>query len=201
MAALTAAALALTAASTAMNFSAQQSAARGAKRQGEYEAGIYEQDADIAAGQATDAIDRGRQAEGRQRTVTKQTVGAQRAQMAASGIDLGVGSASDVQEDTARIGELEALTIRNNAKREAYGYEVQAMDLRSRATLARMGGATTAASLRNQSYGTLLNGALQTYGIGKDLYGEFQASGTRRTIGRATDIGRGVAGGGYYQGY
>lgn len=200
MAALTAAALALTAANTVNTFVGQQRAAKGAQQQGNYEAGIYEQDAQIAASQATDAVARGAETERRQRTLTGQTIGAQRAAMAASGIDLGVGSAADVQADTAHIGELDALTIRNNAKREAYGYEVQAMDLRARANLARVGGANTAASLRNQSYGTLLSGALQTYSLGRDLAGEMKASSYRKSLDTAAQFGRRYAntyGGGY----
>ncbi len=190
MAALTAAALALTAANTVNSFVGQQRAAKGAERQGNYEAGVYEQDAGIADTQALDAFARGKEAERRQNTLTRQTIGAQRAAMAAAGIDLGVGSAADVQADTAHIGELDALTIANNAKREAYGYQVQAMDLRARAGMARAGGANAAASLRNQSYGTLLSGALQTYGLGKDLYGEFKASSYRRSLDTAAQFGR-----------
>ena len=45
--------------------------------------------------------------------------------MAANGVDLSSGSPLDILGDTAMYGELDALTIRSNAEREAYGYRVQ----------------------------------------------------------------------------
>lgn len=157
---------ALTTANTVQQFGAQRSAATGAARQGAFEQGIYNQDAAVADLQAQDAIARGTEAELRYRRGVRGTVGSQRAALAAQGVDLAGGSAADVQAETTLLGELDALTIRNNARREAWGFQVQATDLRARGQLARMGGDNTAAALRTQSIGTLLTGASQL----TDLY-------------------------------
>lgn len=58
---------------------------------------------------------------------SKQVIGAQRAAFAAQGIDVEQGSALDVQLDTAAITEVDALTIRNNAARQAFGFKVDAL--------------------------------------------------------------------------
>src|SRR3989304_3955374 len=60
------------------------------------------------------------------------------------------GAAADVQADAAFQGELDALTIRTNAAREAWGYQVQAEDLRTRATIAREEGVMLEAAGRER---------------------------------------------------
>jgi hypothetical protein len=161
MAALTAALAALTAAGTISKFSGERNAATAAVQQGNYESSIYGQNADIAEMQAQDAIARGREAELRQGMQTKQLVGSQRASLAASGIDPNIGSGAEIQADTNLLGTLDALTIRNNAAREAWGYNVNATQLRGQAALAKRAGQNTAAGLRNQSWTTLLTGGAQ----------------------------------------
>jgi hypothetical protein len=89
----------------------------------------------------TDAIARGAEAEGRSRSQTKQILGTQRAGYAGQGVDVGTGSAVDVAADTTALGELDAMTIRNNAKREAYGYQVQAAGFRAQQGAAKQRGA------------------------------------------------------------
>lgn len=73
---------------------------------------------------AADATQRGEVAVQKQRDLTGQRIGTQQAALAAQGTDLS-GSPTDILGDTARAGELDALTIKSNATREAYGYEVQ----------------------------------------------------------------------------
>lgn len=142
-----------------MKYSAQQRQAKAAKAEGEYEAAIHEQNADIAEAQARDAIERGKTKEGRFRRDVSQLKGSQRARLAAQGIDISSGSAGYLQADTAVIGEVDALTIRNNAAREAWGFKVQAADARNKAALTRMGGGNRARALRDASYSTLISGA------------------------------------------
>jgi hypothetical protein len=91
---------------------------------------IAEQNAKIAEQQKQDALDRGKIAEQQQRTKTAQTLGTQQAQLAGQGTDL-AGSPTDILADTSRAGEFDALTIRNNAVREAWGYDMKAWNLRS----------------------------------------------------------------------
>lgn len=165
MAALTAALAALTVAGTVNQFAGQRREAKVAQQMGDYEAQLFGQNADLADLQAEDAIARGHEAELKSRGGSRQLVGAQRASLAAQGIDIDTGSARDVVENDAMLGELEALTIRNNARRAAWGFNVQASQYRNQGELARTAGRNTAKALRNQSVSTLLNGAGDLYSI------------------------------------
>lgn len=92
---------------------------------------------------------RGQQAEAQVRQRGNKVVGAQRAALAAQGIRLDYGSAQDVQEETKTISELDALTIKNNALREGFGYSVESS----------YGSAVATA----QSVDTLLAGGINAY--------------------------------------
>jgi hypothetical protein len=112
---------------------------------GQYESGKYQEkvaknNAIIQQRMAKDALKRGQTAEDRHRDKVAQFKSQQAAKMGAAGIDLGVGSATDLLADTAMMGELDALTIRSNAQREAYGHGVQAQNYLSQGELARSQG-------------------------------------------------------------
>lgn len=81
----------------------------------------------IANVRAEDALKRGQEAVSLSRRRTKKLVGSQRASIAAQGIRTDVGSAQDVQQEAQDIGELDALTIKNNAAREALGFKTEAI--------------------------------------------------------------------------
>jgi hypothetical protein len=66
---------------------------------------------------------------------TRAEVGQLKANQAASGIDVNSGSALDVRSSAAELGELDALTVRSNATKEAYGYSTQANSFRNEAGL------------------------------------------------------------------
>lgn len=78
-----------------------------------------------------------------------QVEGSQRADMAANGIDLGQGSAADVQASTEMMKDIDTNTIQYNAMSQALGYReqgmnaqlqagVQAMNVRSNASMAAL---------------------------------------------------------------
>lgn len=147
MAALTALAIGTIVAGAALKAKSQVSEGAAAYRAGEAQqqvaesqAGLADYNAQVADLQARDAVERGAEEESRFRIGVRDLVGKQRTGFAASGIDVGYGSAVDVQADTAFLGELDARTIRTNAMREAWGYQVQGEDLRRRAVIARMEG-------------------------------------------------------------
>lgn len=107
----------------------------GAYRQGEaqaqqarYQAAVARNNQIIAQQNAQLAKQQGAVKEQMEREKTAQTLGKQRAALAASGVTLDSGSPLRLQEDTARLGETDALTIRNNAARQAYGFQSQASD-------------------------------------------------------------------------
>jgi hypothetical protein len=140
MAALTALTVGMAVAGTAMNAYGQIKQGKAARDAGESQAQREEFNAGVAEQQAKDALVRGREEESHLRSQVRQVIGGQRAALAAQGVDVGMGSAVDVQNDTMRSGELDALTVRNNAKREAWGFQVEAQDRRYAADIARRTG-------------------------------------------------------------
>jgi hypothetical protein len=89
---------------------------------------------------ATDALRRGAFEAGVARMQGTQEQSAQKAAIAASGIDPGAGTAAAVQATTSIWSRIDAETIRNNAYREALGYRIEAENLRSYASQARRAG-------------------------------------------------------------
>lgn len=154
---------------------AQKAAGKAQKAASESEATLQEFNASVADVQETDAVQRGNEEEDRFRMGVRGMIGSQRAAIAGANIDVGFGSALDVQADAAYLGELDALKIKTNAAREAWGYNVQGQDLRKRAEIARKEGvmlerAGNAAGNAGyvQAVGTLLTGAASLAG---DRYG------------------------------
>lgn len=138
---------------TAYQVYSQVKAGKQAKSIGDYNAQVYEN-------QAVDAIDRGKDNEQRFRLGVKALIGSQKAGFAGQGVDVNSGSALDVQADAAFLGELDALTIRTNAARDAQGFRDQAQN-------SRMGG--TAA--RNQAYGQAAGTVLSSASLLSNRYG------------------------------
>lgn len=88
----------------------------------------FEINSKIADFQAQDAIRRGEKQSAFVKKQANQVIGAQRAALAAQGIEIDTGTALEAQEETAKIGQLDALTIRSNAFREASGYKIRSID-------------------------------------------------------------------------
>lgn len=88
----------------------------------------------MADNQASDAITRGALAEEQQLARTRQMLGTQRAAIGASGVEAS-GSAGRLLDDTAAIGAADAMTIRNNAAREAWGFRVETNNFRNQARM------------------------------------------------------------------
>lgn len=102
---------------------------------------------------------------------TRRVIGSQRATMAAGGIDIGFGTAADLQAATAAMGELDAATIKNNAAREAWGYRATASTLRdgakhikSESDQIRLQAKLDALRAKNQKTQTILGGIGQSIG-------------------------------------
>lgn len=140
-----------------------------AQEASESQAELADWNASIADLQAQDAIARGAEQESRFRQGVRVMVGSQRAGLAASGVDVGFGSALDVQADAAFLGELDALTIRTNAARESWGYNVQGEDLRKRAAILRKEGAFQAEAGRQFNSGSGYQIASTLVGAGVSL--------------------------------
>lgn len=112
---------------------------------------------------AQDAVKRGTYDADLQRIRTGQLIGTQRAAMASNGGLVDQGTNSILQQDTAQLGELDALTIQNNAAREAYGLKVQAMQGFRNATDTELAGKN---AKQNSLLGGVIKGAGSFFGGG-----------------------------------
>ena len=128
--------LGLQAFSTIAQIQAQNQANKATEARGKFEAAVLRNNQVIAERAATDAIDRGKIAEGIKRGEVAQLIGIQRAALAGSGVEVDVDSALGVTTDTAGIGEFEAQVVRANAEREAFELRVRAANLGAEAELA-----------------------------------------------------------------
>jgi hypothetical protein len=104
------------------------------------QAAAMNQNARIAERQSSDAHIRG----GLEELAIKRRMsvlnGAQRAQAAASGVDVNSGSMLDVQNASTREGSMDVALNEMNHAREAWGYDVQASNYRNQASVARAEG-------------------------------------------------------------
>lgn len=101
------------------------------------QAEIAEINARVAESQARVELMSGQRREQASRLSTAALKGSQRAAMAANGVDLGVGSAAEVQTSTDLVGEVDAETIQANAVRSAWGYRTQATNSTNDAIMRR----------------------------------------------------------------
>lgn len=91
---------------------------------GQAEARAHSRNAAISRERAVDARQRGDYEANRNRGRVSQMIGKARAALASSGFV--ISSADELLADTAEMGELDTLTILNNAAREAHGFETEA---------------------------------------------------------------------------
>jgi hypothetical protein len=150
---LAAASIASTVAATGMQVMSQAQQAQSQSAMYGYQAAVARNNQQQANAMAVDAEQRGRVEEQRQRTKTASLIGTQQANLAAQGTDLS-GSSADIMGDTAAVGELDALTIRSNAAREAWGYRAKGVEYGN------------AVSLANAQQG---NSGLSALGVGSSL--------------------------------
>lgn len=108
-----------------------------ASRADKYNAQIAEQNASLAKQNADLAGGIGEQDVGLAGIKTREQVGAIKAAQAGNGIDVNTGSAKAVQISQAETGLLNAMNIRSNAARQAYGFETQAVGFENEANIDR----------------------------------------------------------------
>ncbi len=102
-----------------------------------YEGKVADRNAQLTTQQARDAQDRTRIEAARLYRKAGQTGGQQRAAMAANGLDLGFGSALQVQQDTAMITAEDAGQIYKSGAEEVRGFDINAGNYRAKAQGAR----------------------------------------------------------------
>lgn len=160
-------------ASSAIAGYGQYQAGQAAKQAGDYNAAIARNNQIIAERQAEDAIKRGDIAADEQRRKTARLVGTQRAAFGSSGLAIDSATSLDILGDTAAFGELDALTIKSNAAREAYGYQVQGMNYAAEEAMSRVRGKNAAAAGIINASSTLIGGV----GSGANMWAQYNRPG------------------------
>lgn len=150
----------------AMSAVSQIASAQAAAGQATYQAGVARNNQIIAERNAADSLKRGSIEEDKLRERNAAFLGKQRAQMAGQGMLIDEGSPLDIQEDTAGLAELDALTLRSGYEREAYSYRVQGMNQEAQARLydSKASGSLMAGYLG--AAGSIVGGAFKAFGGG-----------------------------------
>lgn len=92
--------------------------------------------------------------------------GQQRATLAAQGISVDSGTAADLQQETADQGALDVLTIKNNAFKEAFGMEQEALSSSFAAQSAEIGGKAQASAFDRAAKWTIATGTVKSASAG-----------------------------------
>lgn len=101
------------------------------------QAAVADTNARIAELGAQQELFRGQQQVGALTLQAGQLKSRQRTAMAANGIDLGVGTAAEIQASTDIMKEIDKNTIEANATRSAFGYRTQAVNFENEALTKR----------------------------------------------------------------
>jgi len=166
--------------------------AAAANEAGKAEQRAADQNAAVARNQAEQAKQIGNVEEERQLRRVRAALGSQRAAIAANGLDVNTGTALDLQAETAGFGAADALNLRANALRQAWGFDVDAVNQTNRGRAARAAGRnqaigtllTTGASMVGQAYSGGMFGAKSTPATLKPYNpGRLDKSGNRMTLG------------------
>jgi hypothetical protein len=136
---------------------------------GVYNKAMAEYDAKQLDDLAKDAINRGELEAQRVGKDGRRMLGEQRAGLAGQGIDLSVGTATDIQMETQTMTEQDMRTVRLNAMQEARGIRAQAATTRANG---RMG----ARAATNQAAGSLLTGGAQAISLASQGVDSYRAS-------------------------
>jgi len=124
--------------STLLGAAGQMSQARAQAQSANYQSQLAQMNAQIAEARSRDAIERGQVEESQKRQQVSNFMGRQKVAFARNNVDMRFGSPLDSIVDTATLGEMDALTIRANAAREAYDHRVGAANARAQSSLYKM---------------------------------------------------------------
>jgi hypothetical protein len=111
--------------------------AAGQKAALTYQSNVADSNAQIAEEQAKFALMNGEREEQASRLKMAALLGDQKAVAAANGVDVATGSPVELMASTRFIGENDALTIRDNAARQAWAYRENARGYRNEAAMDR----------------------------------------------------------------
>lgn len=155
-------AVASTAASTIMGVISANNQAKAQEEQYNYQAQVNQQNAKISQEKAAEEKQQGIEEARLQRIKASQVIGSQKTAMAANGVDITQGTALDVIEDTAAMGELDALQTRANYERKAQALETQAGNYENQSALDTIAGQNAYSAGRMNGLAAGLDGITKT---------------------------------------
>jgi hypothetical protein len=120
---------------------------------------IANNNAKLAEESARDANIQGARESQQSAWKTRALLATQRAAAASANVDAQLGSAFDIQSDTALLGGIEQETIMLNAARKAWGFQSEAINYRNQGVLARWEG-------KQQKKASILGGLGNAIGFG-----------------------------------
>lgn len=139
------------------------------KSKADYEEMQARANAKLSDIQANEAMKKGDLNAAAARRKGAEVTGAQRAASAGQGIQIDYGSSLDLQNETTKMSEIDAMTAHNNAWREAWGFRVQAINSTNSA-------AFQSSADRYEAKSTLLTGGLQAIGYGANAGYDYKQS-------------------------
>lgn len=138
-------------------FGALQSG-KAASQSAKYNAAVATNNQEIANQNARYAAQEGEVNAARKQQETRAKIGGVLAEQGASGVDVNSGSAVDTRASASEVGAEDALTIRSNAARQAYGYQTQATNYGAEAELDKSKAKSSATSGYINAGSTFLSG-------------------------------------------
>ncbi len=136
---------------------------------GKFNAQVAANNATIATQNANYAARAGDEAANVEQMKNRAKIGGILANQAASGVDVNQDSAVDIRQSAAELGQLDTETIRANAARKAYGYQVDAVDSTNQSNLDKYQAKSAQSAGAIGAAGTILGAA----GGVADKYGGF----------------------------
>lgn len=144
-----------------------------------YQAAVARNNAIISETNAKYAEKRGAVAEQNKRLETAATIGSTKAIQGASGFTASGDSAEKVRASEAVVGELDAITLRENAAREAYGYRTEGVNYQAQGGLYDMEATNAMRAAKISAIGSIIGGIGSVAG----KWGSMQSSSYAETSG------------------
>ena len=114
--------------------------AQAQRQAGDANQKIAENNAKLAEQQAKDEAALGAREQQQSAWRTRAMIGQQKAAIAASGIDMDIGTPADILGDTAMIGGADRSAIAADAARKAWGFQSEALNYRNQGAQAKWSG-------------------------------------------------------------
>lgn len=124
-----------------------------------YQAGIADLNRRIALNNRDYAIYSGGEEAKRFGMKSAQVAGSIKAKQGASGVDVNAGSSVDVQKSQKQVSDLDMATIRNNAARKAYGYQLESETAKMQTEMYTSAASNSLAAGNIAAAGSLISGA------------------------------------------